>query len=198
MISIISKKMTDRLLEREVITQEDYEIYLFGMHQLLVTLLDFLTCAVVGIVFGSLLQTTLFILAFMGIRVYAGGYHASTPLRCYLLTTAMVVVSVALLKYITWSMFMLGGLLLVASMIILILAPVDTENKPVDDVEYVYFRRKTKNALAIESMLAVLCMIFRFEIGAESIVWALVVLAIALIFEQRKKGLSRPKMKKKV
>ena len=32
-----------------------------------------------------------FILAYIPIRSYAGGYHASTQLRCYILSNAVVV-----------------------------------------------------------------------------------------------------------
>lgn len=191
MINYISKKMVDRLLRKEMITQEDYEIYLFGLSQFLVTLLDVLTCIAVGIVLDSLLQTILFLLAFTGIRSYAGGYHASTPLRCYALTILMITLSVVTLKYIEWNVWILSGLLVVASIVILILAPVDTENKPIDDVEYVYFRKMTIKVLAIEVVLAMVCIVLRFEIGAESIVGALVVLAAALWCEKRKKRTKR-------
>jgi len=187
MINNISKKMVDRLLRKEMIMQEDYEIYLFGLSQLLVTLLDVVTCIVIGIVFGSLLQTLLFLTAFMGIRSYAGGYHASTPLRCYVLTIFMITVSVVALKYIEWNVWVLLGALVVASIIILLLAPVDTENKPIDDVEYVYFRKMTIRVLSIEVLLASMCIMFHFQVGAESIVGALVVLTVALLCEISKK-----------
>lgn len=186
MFNVVSRKMTNRLMKRKVIKQEDYEIYLFGIEQMLVSLLDFMTCVIIGVVFGELLHTVLFIAAFVGLRSYAGGYHASTPLRCYLLTTGMVVVSVAILKYVSWNASMILGLLVIASVLILIFSPVATENKPIDEVEYVYFRRKARMALLVETIVVLICMIFRFELGAESIVWGMWVIAVALSFEKAK------------
>lgn len=187
MINNISKKMVDRLLRKKMIEQEDYEIYLFGLSQLLVTLLDLITCVAIGIIFHSLLQTILFLVAFMLLRSCAGGYHASTPLRCYLLTVCMITVVVATLKYIEWNVWILLGMLIGAGVIILLLAPVDTENKPIDGVEYVYFRKMTIRVLFIEVLLAIVCIVFRFRDGAESIVVAMVVLAVALCCEISKK-----------
>lgn len=191
MFNKISLRVTNRLLKRELITQEDYEIYLFGVEQMLVLLLDLLTCVLVGVVFGNILQTILFVAAFAGVRVYAGGYHASTPWSCYLLTTGMIIVSTVILKYIDWNVGVLIGLLVVASLVILKFAPVDTENKPIDDVEYVYFRKKTKLVLLVEIILAVLGVVFQLKITAESIVWALAVLAVALVCEKLKKQMKK-------
>lgn len=187
MISNISRKMVNRLLRKDVITREDYEIYLFGLEQLLTTIINLLTCAIIGIAFDSLLQTILFVIVFIVIRSYAGGYHTSTPLRCYVLTTLTIIVSVVALKCIEWNMWILIGLLVIASIVILLFAPVDTENKPIDAVEYVYFRNKTKVVLGVEVLLAISSMAFHFETGAESIVLALVVLAVALVCEKMKK-----------
>lgn len=179
----ISKKIVDRLLDKGAIHQDDYEIYLFGMEQLLTTILDVLSAIVIGILFGRVLQTIIFVISFMVIRSYAGGYHAATPLRCYVLTILTVILALSAMKYMEWHIFYLLGILMVSSVVILILAPVDTENKRIDDVEFIHYRRKTVIVWGIETFIALLFALFQFKIGVESIVFTELTLSISLICE---------------
>ena len=100
MVRKISKKVTNRLLSRNAIKDEDYEIYQYGLEQLLTSILDLLTLLVIGLIMGMIWQGIIFVLSFMLLRKYAGGYHASTPLKCYLLTTLIITVVLSVMKYI--------------------------------------------------------------------------------------------------
>lgn len=184
MIGDLSKRIVERLLRNEAIIQSDYEIYLFGMEQMLTIILDLLTAVIIGIAFGRVLQTIIFMIAFMVIRSYAGGYHASTSFRCYLLTTLTIIITLSAMKFVNLDMVMLISLLVIASIVILIISPEDTENKPLDDIEYIYYRKKTIIVWSIEIVIALICAIFRFEAGTESIVYAQTVLSIALICQR--------------
>lgn len=86
----------------------------------------------------------------MVIRSYAGGYHASSTLRCYILTNIAIIVVLSAMKFITFSSTFLGCLSVMNSMVILILAPVDTENKRLDEIECIHYR-KNYNCLECRS-----------------------------------------------
>ena len=179
----ISGKIVNRLLEKEAVRREDYEIYLFGINQLLTIILDLLTAVMIGIVFGKVVQTIILVTAFMILRSHAGGYHASTPFRCYVLTAMTIIISLSAMNYIECNLLILTGLWTVSGIVILMLAPVDTENKPMDDMEYIYYRKKTIGVWGLESIAALLCAVIQFGIGTEGIVLAQTVLSVALICE---------------
>lgn len=184
MLGKISRKIVDRLLKKGTIIQEEYEVYSFGMEQLLTVIVDCFTAIFIGIVFGQVIEMLFFVCAFIIIRSYAGGYHASTPLRCYLLTTLINVIVLSVMKFIKLDMIAFIGLLVIASIVILLISPVDTENKPIDDIEYLYYRKKTIIVWSIEIIIALISAIFRFRAGTESIVYAQVVLSISLVCER--------------
>ncbi len=188
MLGSLSKKVVDRLLIDESTEEEDYEIYLFGMEQLLTVIIDLLTAIFLGVVFGEVIQTVIFVLSFMIMRSYAGGFHASTPFKCYLLTSLTIIVVLSVMKYIEVDLIVLVGMLLVASMVIWVLAPVDTENKTIDDIEFIVYRRKTRIVWCIEVIGVFGCMAFQCVDMVECIVYAQVVLAVALVSEKMGKN----------
>lgn len=183
----ISQRMANHLLRKDVITQEDYEIYLFGIEQVLSTTFNLLSVLLLGMALQCVLQMVLLVTAFIVLRSYAGGYHASTPLRCYLLSMTIIFIFLSALKYFNWDIRVLMGLLLVSGVVILTLAPVDTENKPIDEVEYHHYRRKAIIVWAIEVFLVVLCAVLGFEIVVESIVATHVIMAMTLIVGSKSK-----------
>lgn len=138
----ISEKITNRLIRNNVIDNCSREIYLFGVEQFLTIVLNIVTTLAIGIVLGELWQSLLFVLLFMALRTYAGGYHASTPMGCYLLTSSIIAIALSVLKYIEINIFVCVGLLIISGVVILILSPVASENKPLDNIEFVIYRKK--------------------------------------------------------
>ena len=181
MLEAISKRITDRLVHREVIEYEDYEIYKFGVEQLVTNILDILTLLVIGLITGMVWQGLVFAISFMMLRKYAGGYHASTMLRCFWMTNIIIVIVLLLMKFVEINRFTCMGIILMSGTIVTLLAPVQTENKPLDGIEKLIYRKKTLITLVIETIVAVICTLFnRGEISV-CIMMAQVVLAFSLM-----------------
>lgn len=185
-----SRKIVNRLLKNGTICKSDYEIYLFGMEQLLMNVLDIVTVLLIGVMLNMFFHTIFFVVAFMLLRSYAGGYHASTPVRCYLLTTTITIIALSVMKYINFDGFVLFGLYIAASIVILMLAPVESKNKPLDALEIIYYKRKIKLLWGLQSMIALMCGILKFQSGKKGIIFAQVILSVSMIYE---KGITKNK-----
>ena len=79
-----AEKLTKKLSHHNVIASEQYEICRFGFQQGLTILLNFLTIAAIGLAMREFLHAMMFLAAFIPLRRFAGGFHAKTPVRCYL------------------------------------------------------------------------------------------------------------------
>ena len=180
----VSKAVVNWLLKDDEEKQKYYEIYLFGIDQMLGNIINILTAMIIGILFGELLRTIIFVTPFMVIRSYAGGYHASSTLRCYILTNIAIIVVLSAMKFITFSSTFLGCLSVMNSMVILILAPVDTENKRLDEIECIHYRKKTIIVWSVEVVITIFCAILQYKLIAESVIFAQVVLSLSLICGQ--------------
>lgn len=181
MVRKISKKVTNRLLSRNAIKDEDYEIYQYGLEQLLTSILDLLTLLVIGLIMGMIWQGIIFVLSFMLLRKYAGGYHASTPLKCYLLTTLIITVVLSVMKYIQINIFIYLGLFMVSSIIILSFSPVEAVKKELDEIEKIIYRKKTIVVWSIESFLTVFALVSKRQGVSICIFMADIVLCVSLV-----------------
>lgn len=150
------EKFTDKLLTMNVINNEEKELYIYGFQQGFLLFINFITVIVVGLIFHKLWESVVFISAYSLLRAYAGGYHTNTQLRCYLFSVATMILVLSLINFIPWNSTICIMIAAVASIIILILAPVEDKNKPLSNLEVAIFKKKANiNLIILIALIAV-------------------------------------------
>jgi len=147
----IAKKITEFFIQCQVIKETDRETYEYCFQILLMNIINFGTIMLLGIVFRCVIETILFVIGFTIIRKQAGGYHSSTPIRCYLLSVANYIVFVFLLSIIPSAWAKLINLLIIAlaCIIIWLYAPVADKNKPFSIGEYERYKRNSRLIISL-------------------------------------------------
>lgn len=182
MISSVANNITNYLICKKVIKDDDREIYQYGFEQVFSSLLNIATMLLLGIILGKIYQSLVLILSFMALRSYSGGYHANTPLHCYLLTVMSISAALSIMKFITIDRFICLGLLVLSSVVILLLSPIETKNKPLDEIEKIIYRKKTIIVWSVETCVAIVFIILDITEIHIAITLAQVIISIALIF----------------
>lgn len=182
MISSAANNITNYLICKKVIKDDDREIYQYGFEQVLSSLLNIATMLLLGIILGKIYQSLVLILSFMALRSYSGGYHANTPLQCYLLTVMSISAALSIMKFITIDRFICLGLLVLSSVVILLLSPIGSKNKPLDEIEKIIYRKKTIIVWSVETCVAIVFIILDITEIHIAITLAQVIISIALIF----------------
>jgi len=144
------EKITDSLIENGTINTEDKEIYEYGLRHIANVSLNILSTLFIGFIFGMVWQSVIFMTAHIPLRSYAGGAHARTPLRCYIVSVIMTVCILLGIKYIPHDDFIIWILTLISGIVIFIFAPIGDENKPLDEIEIKVFRFRTRVILLAE------------------------------------------------
>lgn len=159
MISRMSQKIVCSLYRNGKIEEKDQELLAYGLTQGIRMCLNILTTLLVGILMGMWWQGILFLVAFIPIRSFAGGYHAKTPLRCYWCSVGIIIAALAMVRYGKDMAFFLNMMTMLSVTVILYLAPVASENKPLSEPEKKLFKKKTQISLVIAlSCMAALSM----------------------------------------
>ena len=70
--SLLSNKITDFLYKKEVISQEQKEVYIYGFTVLFLNILDILIILALGILIERYLDTIVFLMVFGITRQYTG------------------------------------------------------------------------------------------------------------------------------
>lgn len=150
----LSEVLTDKLIEMQIINLEDEDIYFYGFKQGLLLLLNVITIIIIGLLFNMIWESIIFMVSYSTLRVYAGGYHASTPLRCYLFSIVMIVAVLLLIRSIPWNGFISTVVTVVSGINIFLIAPVEDVNKALDQEENRKFKKRTNIILGILIALA--------------------------------------------
>lgn len=82
MFEALAEKIVRRLRDRQIISKENEELYKYGFNIGLTILINLLSSVLVGVFFGMIFESMIFLMGYIPLRSYAGGYHARTPLRC--------------------------------------------------------------------------------------------------------------------
>jgi accessory gene regulator B len=181
MFNHISDKITDSMVRTGTVANEDKEIYLFGVQQGLTIILNIVTTVIIGLLFDVLGQMLLFTVAYIPLRNFAGGYHASTPQRCYILSTLLTIIVSLLIKYVYIDMLVFIGLSMLAGTIIVVFAPIANENKPLDELEKKVYKRKTIVICLVEILIAMLFFGLNILSVSVCLMWTMVTVGIMMI-----------------
>lgn len=145
MINNLSAQLTNRLISKGTISENEQELYCYGFFMLLSQLLYFILAAVFGLILGCFFESVIFYIAFQFIRRYAGGYHAKTETRCEILSLISLIACIILIRLSNSYNLRMGMFLLsiISSICIAIFSPIDTPEKPLTKNERKHFRKIT-------------------------------------------------------
>lgn len=143
MINKLSTRLTERLLSNGTISDEDKDLYIYGLFMLFSHLMFFIIACIFGLILGCIFESIIFYIAFQFIRRYAGGYHASTETRCEIFSSLSILACIVVIKLLKTYDFQTVLLLItiLSAVCIFIFCPLDTPEKPLSDKEFKYFRK---------------------------------------------------------
>jgi accessory gene regulator B len=177
----LSHRIGDNLVRSNVVKEEDAEIYIYGINQILVSVLNVSSALIIGWIFGVLLEIAVFMTAYIPLRTFAGGYHAKTPIRCYIFSVILLIIVSSCMKYIFIAEWVYYAILATAALVVLILAPVEDKNKPLDETEHKVYKRRTMLIAASELAPALLLKLIMFDALFIAIIYSFVVLSLMLV-----------------
>lgn len=140
---MITEKLIEILHINKIIEVEDKELYIFGLNQLAVIVLNIMTTVVIGAVMGMVWESMIFLSMYIPLRSYAGGYHARNQVRCYFFSIVLITTSLIMMKIITWNSSTCSIMNTITSSIIIIFSPIEDINKPLIEAERVFYRKRT-------------------------------------------------------
>lgn len=192
----ISDKIAAGLVASGTINAEDREIYKFGLKYIANIFLNAATTLIIGFIFGMVWQSVLFMVSYIPLRSYAGGYHARTPLRCYIFSVIFTACVLLGIKYIPYDSILLLTMTFVSGAMIFVFAPVGDENKPLDATETMVFKKRARIVLSAEIGLICLFLFLNLAFIAVCLVVSVSFAGLMVVLgkqknKNRKKNLSQ-------
>ena len=145
-------KTLQEYVTNEYDSDEEKEIIAYGLERIRENVLAFGFTVLVGFCYGDVLSGVLLWVS------SAGGYHAQTRWGCRVMSVSLLLAAytaVYAVNRLAYGQMILLGLLLCAVLTLWLLAPIGTENKPLDDIEHRIYQKRTRIIVLVETILAV-------------------------------------------
>lgn len=183
------------LNENKIIDSKDEEVFKYGLEGFITAVLEILSVLIVSAILGNFINTIIFFIAFLPLRLYAGGYHAETRLNCYLVLLFVYYCFILLTNYIANSyitVFEICSLVLTV-ITVMLASPIINANKKASKKEISFYREKSIKIMIIENIVILAgifivprnTMFFSFSLGQLAVTLSMVV---AIVKNRIKKG----------
>lgn len=135
MLNRISDKLTESWCQKNIIPSEMKEIYRYGLEVLISNVISSLAILALGILFFDIFSTVVFLLIFILLRSYCGGYHADTYLKCFITTNITYLLTMGCVYLFPVNLFTVVLTMSIGVPLLYLRAPVENTNKPLDTTE---------------------------------------------------------------
>lgn len=178
--------LTNKLCESISTPDNKKEIYIYGFEITLSTLIAILSIICISLLFNNILFFVSFLLFFYSIRLFCGGYHASSYFRCFLLTNTIFMSTILLTKLIVicglkWFVLVL---VLLSSAIIFLFSPIQNKNHPYSYERYCKYKSISKGLTISYTITYIL--LFLFVDSKEIVIqagWSYIWVSLMIIIE---------------
>lgn len=160
MIHKFAEKCADLSVKRNIIPEDESEFFVFAFGLMLSQALGIATCLIIGAIFQCIIESILYLLFFIPLRTFSGGFHAGSHLKCYISSVLLFVCSVLLGVFVGTVLQLLIITIIFAccTLILLFIAPVEDKNKPLSASEVIRCKAMIKTILSLYSIIfAILC-----------------------------------------
>lgn len=194
MLGYIANKCTNNLLAHQIISEKERPIYHYGFELFFSTTFCIISILLLGAIFGYFPLSITFIFFFVPIRIVAGGYHASSYGKCFLLTNSIAIMCVLLSKILLQKLnseYILWIMLIGCTLYIWKNAPVISKKYPQKQERIIKNKRYAKIVLLIDLLCAILFKVFLGNGVFSLITVTYCAVMIMMIFSERRGNIWR-------
>lgn len=150
----------------------DENVIKFGLEMLYTIVISGGIALLIALYMKSFFEAVIFLSVLMPLRQNAGGYHADKRIICAIISLFIYVLALYVIKYVNISGVVQFLIFVMCSMYIIRYAPVDSINNKLDDMEYAYYKLKTRRIVVIISTLFTLLYIWEYYYWSQIIIEA--------------------------
>ena len=132
MLNGVATRLTKYLINNDVISSNEFPVYKYGLELVISSLLETVIICALGAIAFSLLDAIIFIVCFVLLRSFSGGFHAKSYFRCTIYSTLTFSAVALMAKYLHLDLTMVSVISLIDLVSIVIVAPVENPAKPIE------------------------------------------------------------------
>lgn len=179
-------------LNMGMITKENINVYRYGYTLMFEMLINVIIAFIIGFFFHELSVVTFFLLSFIPLRSYCGGYHAPKAWMCVLLSNTFIIVVILFSENMDLNsninfMFLVE---IVCIGLIILMAPIQSPSKKLNENERILYKKYIRLILVIQLIIEMFFFAFGLNKFGNIIIISHVIQLLALnlaLYERIKK-----------
>lgn len=170
-------------LEAGIMKEEDISVYRYGYTLISEMLVNFVIAIMIGILMDEVMMISVFLMAFIPLRSFAGGYHADKAWKCVILSNSVIITAILVARFMC-TMDLLPWLFLmeaVLGFIIIRTAPVQSLNKKLSGPEAACYKKIVLILYITEVLIEILIFLSDYKNIAYVILITHIIVSISLM-----------------
>lgn len=144
----LSEKLTQFVIDSGAISKESYAVYQYGFQIGLEMLSCLVVCSVIAVYLRMIPEFIALTVFFMLLRSFAGGVHLNSFWKCFICSVTVQTLVLVLNDLHRFSITNAWGIIILSSILIFMLSPVQSINKELDNDEKAYGKRAVMKILS--------------------------------------------------
>lgn len=191
MIKHLANMLTNFICAHINMPPEMVDVYRYGFEITISSIVNIILVLCCGIIMGDILASVVYLFVFIFLRLFTGGYHATSYLRCNIVMVVSFLLTYTLYRTLIWlntDIRILEAILLANGLPIIIFAPVKNPHKELTSKKAKKIRAISITIYICLSVLALAAILFEIQYGTLIIVTLTTVSVMILIeiFMQRR------------
>ncbi len=149
MIEKLADSLTTKFINSNILRDEDREIYNYCFQAVISVAINYGLILLLSIILKEFICSLVFILSFLVFRKTSGGYHASSYLKCEIMSILSYLVLILIIKQFELVFRFSILFLLLGLIIILFLSPIQDDNKPFTEKQQRRFKIISKSLASL-------------------------------------------------
>lgn len=179
----LAEDITFVLIKHKILDIEQRDVYIYGLEVILLNSIVLITFMLMSFLFKEWLHYLAFLVTFVPLRIFSGGYHADTSERCFLVSVFMYGASLAAIKLIqnlsmNW-FFLAAGVISV--IVILVMTPLINKNNPLSVSQKNRNRITAYAILVLDLILFILCCSKHWKFASSELIFICLVAILLMI-----------------
>ncbi len=156
--------IVEKMIEKNIIQKKYKNDYKYGIEIFFLKVIGILIFLSIGVISNYLLETVVFYIVFSSLRTYTNGYHSNNRLMCFIESTILYLLITMYLVKILEPLYILNIILsAICSIVIMIYAPINSEQINLSDEEIKIHKFKIKKILLITLIINIIIIIVNIK-----------------------------------
>lgn len=172
--------LLDYQIKNNCIEKSEKEVYEYAYTVLIEECSNVVVAFIIGLIFGNVMLVLGFLCSYIPLRRFAGGYHADNGITCGIVSAILIIILCFLSKENIWNLNLIqtskNFILIISQICIFVLAPIDTENKKLNEYEKKKYHMIVAKMLLAQMFAAIIISLLEISYLLEGIIYSHIVL----------------------